>query len=298
MVSAFSGCIGTDYLEDPVIGERIDVTPGQVALMPGQTTSLTGVYFDEYGIEREVDLLWISASPEVALVDEDGVVSAVGAGQAVITASFQTAVSEAVNVTVVPDENGVASVEIAAEKTALEVGEETTLTAAIRNIEGTELDGRPLEWFSENSAIVAVNDEGKVTAIAPGLGGVHAKSEGVKSNTIDFVVGSVRSGTFVPAGGYNAEGMAVLRQDGGDVILELGSGFKTSFALGTFIYLSNTTSGSGTFSNGLEISQIFENGAGTFNVTELHPTVGLFDYRYVIVLCKPARVTFGYADLN
>jgi hypothetical protein len=111
-------------------------------------------------------------------------------------------------------------------------------------------------------------------------------------------VGSSRVGTFVPAGGYAAEGMAVLRFSGEQVVLELSDNFKTSFALGTFVYLSNSTSGSATFSNGLELGQITTSGAKTFNVSVLHPTVGLFDYRYVIILCKPARVTFGYADMN
>jgi Bacterial Ig-like domain (group 2) len=299
MVLAFSGCIGTDYLEDPIVGERMEVTPLQVALMPGQTTQLTARYFDIYGVEQEVTIVWTSSVPDVAIVDEDGVVMASKAGQTVVTASYQTAVSEAININVVLDENAVALVEVSAVKTELEVGEETTLTAVVKNIEGTILEGRPLEWFSENASIVTVNADGKAAAIANGLAGVHAKSEGVKSNSVNFVVGSARSGNFVPAGGYNAEGMAVLRLDeAGKVILELSDDFKTSFALGTYIYLSNTTSGSSTFSNGLEVAQIFANGTKSFNVTDVSPTVALFDYRYVIILCKPARVTFGYADLN
>lgn len=298
MALAFSGCIGTDYLEDPIIGERVEVTPLQVALMPGQTAKLNAVYFDTYGVEQEANMIWTSDKPGVAVVDENGMVTAITVGQAVVTASFQTAVSQSVNINVVLDENAVAVVEATATKTQLEAGQETVVTALVKNIEGSLLDGRMVEWFSENSSIVTVDSQGKVRAIANGLAGVHAKSEGVKSNSIEFVVGSARTGDFVKAGGYNAEGMAVLRQEGGDVILELNDGFKTSFALGTFIYLSNTTSGSGTFSNGLEIAQIFGNGAKSFNVTDIHPDVALFDYRYVVILCKPARVTFGYADLD
>ncbi|MBA4054724.1 MAG: hypothetical protein C0490_08440 [Marivirga sp.] len=298
MVWVFSGCIGTDYLDDPIIGERIEVTPLQVALMPGQTGELTAVYFDAYGVEQEANMVWTSSIPGVAVVDENGIVTAMTVGQTVVTASFQTAISQSVNINVVLDQNAVAVVEATATKTQLEVGQETLATALIKNIEGSALEGRMVEWFSENSSIVTVDPQGKVKAIANGLAAVHAKSEGVKSNSIEFVVGSARTGDFVKAGGYNAEGMAVLRQEGGEVILELSDGFKTSFALGTYIYLSNTTSGSGTFSNGLEIAQIFANGAKSFNVTDVHPEVELFDYRYVIILCKPARVTFGYADLD
>ena len=124
-----------------------------------------------------------------------------------------------------------------------------------------------MEWFSENSSIVTVDAAGELTAIANGIAGVHAKSEGVKSNSIDFVVGSDRTGTFVPAGGYNAEGMATLKLEDGKLLLEFNDNFKTSFALGTYVYLSNSTSGSETFSSGVEIAQIFANGAKTFDIS-------------------------------
>ncbi len=293
-----SGCIGTDYLSDPIIGERIEISPLQTALMPGDMVQLTAVYFDEFGQENEVVVVWTSSAPQVASVDENGLVTAAGAGTAMITASFQTAVSESSNITVVTDENDVASVEVTSPKVALDVNEKVTLAVLVKNINGSTFDDRLIEWFSENSSIVTVSDVGEVTAIAPGLAGVHAKSEGVKSNSVEFVVGSARSGLFVPAGGYSAEGTAMLKLDNGKVVLELSNNFRTSFALGTFIYLSNSTSGSATFSNGLEVAQIFNNGAKTFDVSAISPGVGLFDYLYVIILCKPARLTFGYADLN
>ena len=298
MISALAGCIGVDHLEDPLVDERIEVSPRQVALMPAQSTQLSATYFYEYGMEDEATLQWTSTDPQVAAVNEDGVLLANQPGQAVITAAYKTAVSDAVNVTVVADENGVASVEVTSPKSVLSIGEKVVLSVAVKNINGENLEGKTVEWFSENSEIISVNDQGEVTALVNGLAGVHAKSENVKSNSIEFVIGTSRSGTFVPAGGYNAEGMAVLRLSGGDVILELSDNFKTSFALGTFVYLSNSTSGSSTFSNGLELGQITTDGAKTFNVSVIDPSIGLFDYRYVIILCKPARVTFGYADLN
>lgn len=295
---SFAGCIGVDHLEDPLVGERIEIMPVQLALMPTQTTQVTASYFDAYGMEEEIDFVWTTSNFQVATVNEDGVITAVAAGQADVTASYKSVVSEAVNVTVVIDANAVASVEVTSPKNTLNVGEKVSLTATVKNITGEPLSGRTIQWFSENSSIVTVNDQGEVTALSSGLAGVHAKSENVKSNSIEFVIGSSRSGMFVPAGGYSAEGMAALRLADGNVILELSDNFKTSFALGTFVYLSNSTSGSATFSNGLEISQITTNGAKTFNITASHPDVGLFDYRYVIILCKPARVTFGYADMN
>jgi hypothetical protein len=90
----------------------------------------------------------------------------------------------------------------------------------------------------------------------------------------------------------------MLRTENGQLILDLGANFRTSFALGTYIYLANSTNAGNVRSAGLEVAQIRENGAQTFNISALNRNVGLFDYRYVVILCKPATVTFGYADLN
>lgn len=293
-----SGCIGIDYLEDPIVGERIEVSTLQAALMPAQTLQLTALYFDQYGIERQVMLNWASSAPQIAQVDENGQVTAVANGQAIITASYQTALSEPVSITVVSDENAVARVDVSSPVSMLKIGEKVNLTAIVTNINGALLAGRTVEWFSENSSIVTIDASGELTAIANGIAGIHAKSEGVKSNVIDFAIGSDRAGTFVAAGGYNAEGMATLKLQDGKLVLSLSDNFKTSFALGTYVYLSNSTSGSETFSRGIEIAQILNNGAKTFEISSINPNIGLFDYRYVIILCKPARVTFGYADLN
>lgn len=293
-----SGCIGVDYLEDPVIGERIEVSTLQAALMPTQTLQLNAVYFDKYGTESEVMLQWASNAPQIATVDENGMVTALATGQAVIAASFQTVLSEPITINVVSDENAVASVVISSPVTMVEIGEKVSLTAVVNNINGLPLTGRTIEWFSENGEIVTVDATGELTAVSNGIAGVHAKSEGVKSNSIDFAIGSDRAGTFVPAGGYNAEGMATLKLEGGKLILSLSDNFKASFALGTYVYLSNSTSGSETFSKGVEIAQIFSNGARTFDISSINKNIGLFDYRYVVILCKPARVTFGFADLN
>jgi hypothetical protein len=50
--------------------------------------------------------------------------------------------------------------------------------------------------------------------------------------------------------------------------------------------------------SGLEVAQIVDNGAKTFNLSNIKPGIGLNDYKYVIILCKPASVTFGYAELK
>ncbi len=295
-----SGCIGTDFVDDPIVDEQIEISIAQLALMVGETHPLAATYFDQYGVQRSVELVWTSSAPLVASVDSQGSVKALSAGQAMIVASFGSVVSSSVNVTVVSNANQVAKVEIASpsNKISLAIGEVHTLTWAVKNINNEILIGRTVQWFSENSSIATVSNEGKVTGVSTGMVDIHAKVEGVKSNLLNFSVGSGLTGTFVSAGGYKAIGMASLKEENGKIILEFSSNFETSFALGTFVYMANVTNGSQVKANGLEVAQITTNGAKSFNLSAVSPGIKLTDYKYVIILCKPASVTFGYAELK
>ena len=67
---------------------------------------------------------------------------------------------------------------------------------------------------------------------------------------------------------------------------------------GTFVYLANSTNGATVRSAGVELGQIFKDGTHSFDISQLNNAIGLNDYKYVIILCKPASVTFGFAELK
>lgn len=299
IIFSLHGCIGTDYVDDPIIGERIEINVLQLALSVDESYPLSATFYDQYGIEKPATFIWVSSNSPVATVDTNGVVKAISKGQAMIIASFGTTVSSSVNITIVEDETQVATVEITSpsNKISLAIGESHTLKVEVKNINDALLLGRTIEWFSENSSIATVSD-GVVTGVSAGLVDIHAKVEGVKSNLLNFSVGSGLSGNFVSAGGYKAIGMASLKEVNGDIILEFSNNFETSFALGTFVYMANVTNGTQVKANGLEVAQITTNGAKTFNLSAIKPDIKFTDYKYVIILCKPASVTFGYAELK
>jgi len=300
VVLILGGCVGTDLVDDPIVGERIEIGESQLSLIVGQTASLKAIYYNEYGIESAEELEWISSAPEVATVSGQGEVKALNGGQAMIVASLGSTLSPAVNVTVVTGINEVSSVVISSpeNKISLAIGESHTLTYDVNNINNEPLTGRVVEWFSENSSIATVDNMGKVTGVSSGVVDIHAKSEGVKSNLLNFSVGGGFAGTFMSSGGYKTVGMATLKDAEGKIILEFSENFETSFALGTFVYMSNVTNGSQVQANGIEVAQITTNGAKKFDLTAISPGIKLTDYKFVIILCKPARVTFGYAQLN
>jgi Bacterial Ig-like domain (group 2)/Electron transfer DM13 len=293
------GCVGTDYVDDPIIGEKIILADETIALIPGQQYQAFAEYYDQYGIARDVAFTWESSEPSIADVTSAGLIMAKTVGQSLVQPSYKNFLGPHIMVTVVSDPDAVATVEIVPVTTSLAVGAKVQLQAVVKNINGNVLNGKVVEWFSENSSIISVTASGLVEAIGNGIAAVHAKVEGVKSNNLSFTVnGMVRSAMFVSAGGYQTVGTAKLEIVNNQLILTFSSDFDTDFALGTFIYLANSTNGSTVRSTGFEVGQITTDGAKTFNITQLNPNIGLNDYRYVIVLCRPASVTFGYADLK
>jgi len=294
-----TACIGTDYVDDPIVDERIEVSRSLLALMVDEEETVSAIYFDQYGIEKPAVFVWTSSAPSVAIVDSNGVVKAIGAGQAVVVASIGNIVSSSVNITVVSGSDQVAKVEVTSPsgKISLAIGESHVLTVSVKNINDEVLSGRSVEWFSENSSIASVNN-GVVTGVSSGLVDIYAKVEGVKSNVLNFSVGTGLSGSFISTGGYKATGMVSLKEEAGNIILEFSNNFETSFALGTFVYMANVTNGTQVKASGLEVASITTNGAKSFNLSAINPGIKLTDYKYVIILCKPASLTFGYAELK
>jgi hypothetical protein len=296
---SLAACTGTDFIDDLTVEKRIELKATQIALKQGDVSMVMAEYFDEFGVKKMVQLQYSSSNTQSVEVDQQGKITALANGRSVIEVSYQGTIAPPLNVNVVSSTNDVAIVEIVSPGNTLNAGDKVQINLTVKNINGDPITGRPIEWFSENTAILTVNASGEVTAIADGVASIHAKVDGVKSNSLNLTVGKTSiSGSFVSAGGYQAAGKASLTETNGLLTLQLASDFKTSFALGTYVYLANSTNASQVRSSGLEISQITTNGAHNFNVSALYPQVKLKDYRYVIILCKPATVTFGYADLK
>lgn len=170
----------------------------------------------------------------------------------------------------------------------------------VTNSEGEEIAGLVPVFTSSNSSILSVSSTGEVQGLTIGSATVTASVESIESLPITLSAGeNTLTGTFQSTSGYQAVGMATLmRNSETDLILTFSTDFTTSFALGTFVYMANTTSGTQVKSGGLELGEITTNGAKEFNISSVNPEAELGTYRYVIILCKPASLTFGYAELN
>lgn len=294
-----SSCIGTDFQDDPSVDPKIELEAEQIGLKIDEQIQLSPRYFNEFGQEEQVSFNFSSSNPALVVVNSAGLVTAKSPGTGFVQIRFGEKVMTSLQINVVIDPNEVAVVKVSAERRTLFPGQKTQMEIIIQNLNGQNLAGKAIQWFSENKTIATVDQNGLVTAMKFGKTDIHAKVSGVKSNPITISVAVQQlSGTFVPAGGYRAIGMAFFNQENEKLILRFSQDFETSFALGTFVYLANSTNGQEIRASGLEIAEIRTNGPHTFDISAKHPDVQITDYKYVIIFCKPAGVTFGFAEMR
>jgi trimeric autotransporter adhesin len=163
----------------------VEVSPPTTDLTIGQTANLAAVAKDSRGnvlLNRAPS--WASGAPTVATVSTSGVVTAVGAGSAVIFATIEGRTGSAVvNVRQVP----VTSVTVAPASSNIAVGAALQLVPTVRS-GATVLTDRVVGWTSTNETIAVVSSTGRVTGLKAGVVTITATSEGV-SGTAFVAVG-------------------------------------------------------------------------------------------------------------
>ena len=123
----------------------------------------------------EGSLIWTSSDETVATVDENGVITAVKAGTAVITVKAIEGENEFTDTcTVTVKEIPLNSITINMPDFELGIGETQQLGIFIEPEDTT--DDLNLEWSSSNPEIVSVDEKGLVTAISEGIATITVKS--------------------------------------------------------------------------------------------------------------------------
>ena len=167
---------------EKVLVESIAVTPDNVVMTVGDKDTLSVGYVPENAENKSV--VW-SSSDEAVVTVEEGVLTAVAAGDAVITADCD-GVTDECTVTVNEKDIEVESVELNKTEAELVVGETLRLEATVLP---EEASGLTVTWSSSASEIVSVDDEGNVTALSEGKATITAEAGGVTA-TCDVTVSS------------------------------------------------------------------------------------------------------------
>lgn len=296
---ALAGCIGTDLVEElPTAEPRIDITPRVAAVEQGNTVLFEARVYDGFGMENpSASVRWESSDARVAVVDANGLVSALEPGQAMIIAHGEEASSMPALLTVVADPTGVARVVVTPDTLMLPIGTTQTFTAMAFNLNGEPLEGTSFTWNSSNPEAALVDADGNATGLQAGVTDITATADGIASPPARLIVpGRSRQGSFVQRAGtsYQLSGTATLQERAnGTVRLTFSSNFMTSSGPGLEVFLSNSSSV----------------GNGSLSLGDLHSTTGeqsytprasvtLDTYSYVIIHCVPFNVTFGHARLQ
>jgi uncharacterized protein YjdB len=169
----------------PVPVGSVAVAPTTVSVMKGQTAPLTVTVKDQNGtVVTDRIVSWTSSNDGIATVSQTGVVTAVAVGVATITAESEGKNGKStITVTPVP----VGSVTVAPSTVSLATTQQTTLTATVKDLNGTTVTDRPVQWGTSNPAVASVNQSGVVTGSLPGSATITATSEG-KSGTAAVTV--------------------------------------------------------------------------------------------------------------
>ena len=172
-------------VEQQVAG--VTVSPAADTLLAlGDTLRLTAEAVDANGHPVEgAEFTWSSGDDSVATVDETGLVTAAGNGNARVTASAGAATASA-DVTV---EQQVAGVTVSpAADTLLALGDTLRLTAEAVDANGHPVEGAEFMWSSGDTLVARVDDSGLVTGVAAGDVAISAVTSGVTGQAALAVV--------------------------------------------------------------------------------------------------------------
>lgn len=203
--------------------------PSDVVIEKGETQQLQIEYSaDDKATEEKIaeaaeklTLEWTSSNEDVATVDENGMVTAVGAGEANITASIKDAnISSTTHVKVVILPTGVDAPE------SLELytnGEnEKELSAKIAPEDATEVK---LAYTSSDEGVATVDENGLVTAVADGectitayiVADVPVTTETATQETAAVVVNTEDETANTEAEASDSDAVATMPEDLADV---------------------------------------------------------------------------------
>lgn len=151
-------------------------------LFPGGATTASATLTDSLGVAATNRVItWTSSSGAIATVSSTGVVTAIAAGTATITATSEGKSGSAV-LTVAPPP--VASVSASAADVGITPGATSLVTATMRDAAGNVLAGRAVTFSSSTPSVATVNQSGLVTGVAAGSTTITVTSEGRTATSV------------------------------------------------------------------------------------------------------------------
>lgn len=170
--------VGNGGVPETVKVTEVDITNNSLFLNAGETTQLSVVVKPDNATNKKVE--YSTTNANVATVDANGLVKAVGEGRAYIYAKSADGPSDSVYVYVrksvtpqPPKEVKVTNVSVDRRYLTLEEGENYTLTATVSPADATN---KTINYSSSDSRVATVDANGNITAVKAGYAYIYAKS--------------------------------------------------------------------------------------------------------------------------
>lgn len=171
------------------VSARVEQVPAQVEISPaddplvfetlGDTVRLSAEVLDANGHPvAGVRVTWSISDTSVATIAEDGLVTARGNGNAIVSAAARAATgSRRVEVDQVP-----VTIDVLAPTDTIAVGDSLRMAARAFDAGGSPIEDADFAWTSSNAAIATVNPEGWVHALAEGSVAITATLKGLSAS--------------------------------------------------------------------------------------------------------------------
>lgn len=165
----------------------ISLNKNELILNGSETKSLVSEIIPDNANDKTVS--WLSSDKEIVNVDENGLITAVQAGEATISVTTNSGSHTAIcNVTVNPIIISVTGISLRQNSVSMLAGETTQLNIRILPSDATD---KSVTWESSDNAIASVNNNGLVTAIAQGKATITVTSnDGHYYDTCQITVNS------------------------------------------------------------------------------------------------------------
>ncbi|MBR6953927.1 MAG: Ig-like domain-containing protein [Clostridia bacterium] len=151
---------------------RLNMTSVSRYTTDNETVQLAAYLYPSYAPDR--DVTWVSSDTDVITVSDGGVVTIVGAGNAIVTCTSdsQNELSAECSFTILQGVTG-----ITLNKSTLSVyNDQTSITKLVATITPDSAANKDLVWASSNPSIVSVSDDGQLSIVGTGKATITARS--------------------------------------------------------------------------------------------------------------------------
>ena len=254
-----SGVFATCEVTVTTLVSGITLSKTSLSLHPEETFKLTATISPSTASNKA--LTWTSSNKSVATVDENGNITALANGTAVITASTIDGSNKKASCTVTVV-TPVSSIELDQTSLALTKGNSETLTASVSPEDASD---KEIVWSSSNTSVAAVDQNGKVTAAGNGNAiitasakdgsGVYAECE-VSVTTLVSSLSLNKTSLVLEEGNYETLRVTVTPSTASDKTINWSSsdrsvarvdntGKVTAVKAGTAVITASAADGSG-----------------------------------------------------